>query len=310
MLPSATDDQLDLMLRHYPDDPRQGCPFVDSETPTETSATLSPGPELSQALGTMLNIDEPRDAWATATPGPSRLPTRPVGRSLASLSTNSSAIVSRLLQPGIMDDLTDTEDPVGEDGLQKWREHVASPTKAQRRKAAQRLMPGTLKTPTPSMIPTDSSPSPTDPCFPAGATKPDVVEHDALPVPSAVPSESGSRTLIRSMSIDERNAFLDGLADISKAPPVMVYQVPMADVAAIARSAAKLGFHTRVVEPRGLDEVDGLMIIAKDDAVVEKLFATLGQDVKQQGGGIRAINAVAGGAVVGAVATFTGLAFS
>ena len=27
MLPSATDDQLDLMLRHYPDDPRQGCPF-------------------------------------------------------------------------------------------------------------------------------------------------------------------------------------------------------------------------------------------------------------------------------------------
>ena len=27
MLPNATDAQIDLMLRYYPDDPRAGCPF-------------------------------------------------------------------------------------------------------------------------------------------------------------------------------------------------------------------------------------------------------------------------------------------
>lgn len=162
-------------------------------------------------------------------------------------------------------------------------------------------MPGTLGTPNSSFLPTEPSSS-QDTAHVNHASKSEIQE-DVLSTRATIP-------LVRSLSVEERKAFLDGIAEISKAPPATVYVLPMNDMLIVQQSAMKLGFCTRVVAPtKGSQEVDGLLIIGKDSLAVEKLFGRLARDVKK-GMGMRAVNAAAGGAVVGAVATFTGLAFA
>lgn len=194
----------------------------------------------------------------------------------------------------------DTESDTDEDAqapLRKWREAVSAPVKKR-----EELMPGTLVTPNSSMFATEPASDHEDADAFHGA-KTDVEDEDFIPTPHA------SQGLIRSLSMEERSAFLDGLAEISKAPPATVYIVPMADLPMLQASAKKVGFCTRAVPPvNGSEEDDGLFIIGRDDTAVERLHGELSKDLKKK----RRISAVqlAGGAMMGAVATFGTLAFS
>ena len=217
--------------------------------------------------------------------------------SLASLSTNAIEIVNGILQPGMMSNAND-EDEGATQLVHPWQETVS---KADRRRKEGRLMPGTLASPGSSFLPTEPASS-QDAKHVSAISKADLDE--------SLPRTTHIKPLAQSMSVEERRAFLDGLAEISKAPPATVYTLPVDDLAPIQQSASKLGFHTRalLLSSKSEDE-DGLLIVGKDTSAVDAVYERLSRDVKK-GAGLRAINAVAGGAVVGAVVTFTGLAFS
>lgn len=108
------------------------------------------------------------------------------------------------------------------------------------------------------------------------------------------------------MSMEERTSFLDGLAGLSRGPPATVYAIHVYELQQIAESAAKLGFHTGVVPPNTGSE-EGLLILGRDFGAVKDLHARLLGDGALHQSSIRAM---AGGAVAGAVATFTGLALA
>ena len=220
--------------------------------------------------------------------------------SLASLSTNANEIVNGILQPGMMSNVND-EDEGATQLVYSWRETVDIFSKADRRRKEGRLMPGTLASPGSSFLPTEPASS-QDAKHMSAISKANLDE--------SFPRTNRAKPLAQSMSVEERRVFLDGLAEISKAPPATVYTLPVGDLALIQQSASKLGFHTRalLLSKKSEDE-DGLLIIGKDSSAVDVVYERLSRDMKK-GAGVRAINAVAGGAVVGAVVTFTGLAFS
>ena len=105
------------------------------------------------------------------------------------------------------------------------------------------------------------------------------------------------------MSMEERTSFLDGLAELSRAPPATVYAIHAHELGYIAKSATSLGFYTGTVLPESAEE--GLLILGRDLGAVKDLLARLSRDPQQSG-----IRAMASGAVAGAVATFTGLALA
>ncbi|THH16414.1 hypothetical protein EW146_g4221 [Bondarzewia mesenterica] len=280
--------------------PRKGCPYMTA--PTAPASTSTAGPDLSQVMGSMYLNEPPGNEGASAEGSQHRA----VDPNLASPSANSTEIVSRLVHLADADGLTDTDEEDNGHVIEQWREEVVRPSKAQRRKDNGRLMPGTFKTPRSSFIPTEASSSTTNT---GHVAKSDLREIERLVAPSDS-TGSTSRSLIRSMSMEERHSFLDGLAEISKAPPMSVYVVPAADLPVVQQSAAKLGFHTRVLTPqKGSGEADGLIVIGKDAMTVDDVFGRLSQGV-QKSSGKWGFKTAAGGAMVGAVAAFTGLAFS
>jgi len=120
-------------------------------------------------------------------------------------------------------------------------------------------------------------------------------------------SPSRAAPLARTMSMEERTAFLDGLIELSRGPPATVYAIHAHELRHIAESATKLGFHTGTVLPEKGSGEEGLLILGRDYGAVKDLHARLSWDGAPPQGGIRAM---AGGAVAGAVATFTGLALA
>ena len=198
---------------------------------------------------------------------------RPVrDMTLASLSTESSDILKSLLEP------ENKRDPLS--FLNK------------------EIMPGTLITPRPSFL-TEVPPSEEMPQF-----------HDPSDSKASIimpPHGVSATPLARTMSMEERTAFLDGLSELSRGPPATVYAIHAHELQQIAESAAKLGFHTGTVPPKVGSGEEGLLILGRDFEAVRDLLARLSGDGAPQQSGIRAM---AGGAVAGAVATFTGLALA
>jgi hypothetical protein len=156
-------------------------------------------------------------------------------------------------------------------------------------------MPGTLITPQPSF--STEMPATQEPSHSVGDfdSKTSIASRPQLPA-TAPP-------LARCMSMEERTTFLDGLAELSRAPPATVYAIHTQELPHIAESATRLGFHTGTMLSESAEE--GLLILGRDSAAVENLVSKLSRDSQQSG-----ICAMAGGAVAGAVATFTGLALA
>ena len=205
---------------------------------------------------------------------------------LASLSTESSDILNNLLEP------ENTRNP-----LSFLNKDVNTTRSSKLPFKDGKVMPGTLITPRPSFL-TDVAPSEDAPqCNAHLDTKATVIM--SPPGVAAAP-------LARSMSMEERTTFLDGLAGLSRGPPATVYAIHAYELQQIAESAAKLGFHTGVVPPNTGSE-EGLLILGRDFGAVKDLHARLSGDGTLHQSSIRAM---AGGAVAGAVATFTGLALA
>jgi hypothetical protein len=125
-------------------------------------------------------------------------------------------------------------------------------------------------------------------------------------VPPPPPMGTSAPPLVRSMSVEERMAFLDGLAELSRGPPATVYLIHVHELHRMAEAARKHGFHAGTVLPQTDSREEGLLILGRDLGAVEDLLGKLSREYTKQSG----IHAVAGGAIVGAVATFTGLALA
>jgi len=165
---------------------------------------------------------------------------------------------------------------------------------------ARSVMPGTLHTPNASFFesPTGSSPSEE---YVQPQTQPQSPDY----TPQATPPP-----LARSLSVLERDAFLNGLMQAGHAPPAAVFAMHMDEIYQIQHAAAKVNFYSRVV-PNIEGGENGWLILGSDHQAVQLLFegvSARGRDRPTANGG--RLSAVAGGAVIGAVATFTGLAFS
>jgi hypothetical protein len=125
------------------------------------------------------------------------------------------------------------------------------------------------------------------------------------------------RLLTRSISTEGRQAFIAELNQCSKAPPACVYIFPIQDIPTIKYSAEKVGFHVRLVNRmfcgNERDVADGWLILGRDERAVQTLKAGLEsgngemREKRSRGGGV--LSAAVGGAIVGAVVIFTGLAF-
>ncbi|KDQ64146.1 hypothetical protein JAAARDRAFT_27764 [Jaapia argillacea MUCL 33604] len=270
--------------------PRQGCPYVDSPAKATSPDEEADDPELAEAIQS-LRIDaadgEDTPPEVDAPAGRSSSNRRASGRpsaspapSLKSLDTISSDLVNGLLEPGIMDDKKTTPKDL-EKVVAGWQETLNTPRKATKKRL--------------SMTPGES---------PSSQRKP------IGKIQDETPSFRGPKPLSRSMSVEERNVFLDQLGEASKAPPVSTYLLSMADIPNILESAKGRGFHTRVVRS-DQDKDEGWLIVGRDEGAVVKLCNGLKEDIGGKGRRTSdVLGAAAGGAVVGAVATFTGLAFS
>jgi hypothetical protein len=300
--------------------PRQGCPYVDSPAPAKVEK------QITDALES-LHI-EPHDVKV--------IPQRRLGRSsvkptpvpeasLESLTTDTSAILNGLLRPGMMDDYVDEDERRA--SVARWQNVIPILTKSK----APARMPGTLITPSDtksSLAPDESISLPVNPAD--EETKPSFRIPRAIYTPSATKitveplsidlvstqevsaasqdSSASSHELLRSLSLEQRHAFLNDLVTTSKAPPANVFVLPMEEIPAVQQLATKLGFHCRVHD---LENGDGWLIIGMDGQAVESLFVGVEGGTKERkiaSGG--AFKAVVGGAIAGGVATWTGLAYA
>ena len=259
--------------------PRQGCPYNQS-------------PKF-HVQPTHLDIAASMDSLAispTKTKLGERRRRQPVHETtITSLSTESSDILNRLLEPEpTRDPLAFLDKNVGAGHSPEFRRTSSRPPFKDGK-----TMPGTLITPHPSFL-TEVPPAQDAPQFDG---------HFDSKVSVITRQQSVAAPLARSMSMEERTTFLDGLAELSRAPPATVYAIHAHELRHIAESAARLGFHTGTVLPESAEE--GLLILGRDLGAVKDLLAKLSRDSQQSG-----IRAIAGGAVAGAVATFTGLALA
>ena len=219
-----------------------------------------------------------------------RLPAHEI--TLASLSTGSSDILNRLVRPQ-----KTCEDFSLANGNPTPELQPSHTTSSRPPFKEGRIMPGTLLAGAPSFL-TEAAP-PTETPHPSYHF--DSKASIAMPPPMGAPPP-----LARSMSVEERTAFLDGLSELSRGPPATVYSIHVLELQHMADSASKLGFHTGVVLPKTGPRDEGLLILGRDLQAVEDLTARLSHESPKQSG----VRAIAGGVVAGAVATFTGLALA
>jgi len=218
----------------------------------------------------------------------------PPGESLASLSTNSSAIVAGMLQHGLFGEDGDEEGGTGKNG----KSEEGSDSKLGTRTAApQVIMPCSFYPPSAA-----SSQATVMQDFEASD---DFEGFEDGVFPRVVSATARPRPLTRTMTMEQRDEFINSLNQASKAT---VHCLPNDDIWTLQNEASKIGLHSRIVT---LSDEDGLLVLGRDEKDVKELY----RKVKQQnragaGSGGSGLRAAAGGAVVGAAATFAGLAFA
>ena len=334
--------------------PRSGCPYVDSpkadQPPNSVASDVGIG--LTDALGSMQIASAPvglvrerEEETKTTIRNRRRLsaqPQLPASDSLLSLSTNSSEIVARLLQPGMFDDTADGEDASGRKVIDKkivrWQETLVIPTtpkaepalkknKGKGRYSTRSPMPCTLDTPETSFASsTNSVLKQAISAIPQVEAPVEEEEpHSESAGPSTATPTQGQDTpsrrvqpLVRSMSLEQREMFISKLTVKS---PATIYILPKADIPTVTASATALGFHACAVLSDDAEDPEALLILGQDLAAVKKLFGKVEEenrkhaeqrkpDGKGKPRSSLGLKAAAGGAVVGAVGAWAGLAFA
>ncbi len=309
--------------------PRQGCPYA-------AAATKDDGPpeetNITDALGSMKiqTSSPPHDNSDTAGPWEledfkaavrqrrrresAQRATIVPSESIASISTSSSEILNMLLHDMDIED----EDDRFRKTVVRWQDALSTPkAKPRKSRAKERTMPCTFPGTAPSVA--SAVPHPTVPEPPA-TPKPAKIEEPVLDSPAVdvPPSPTPSpKPLTRSMSSLQRSTFIDSLN--SRYKQTTAYLLPKSDITEIEAAALKHGLHTRRVTSVESENEEQVLVVGQDPADTQKFYATIeGQakllaDNAESGTESRrssGLKAVAGAAVVGAVATFTGLAFS
>ncbi|KAF8076770.1 hypothetical protein FPV67DRAFT_1472628 [Lyophyllum atratum] len=285
--------------------PRSGCPYVDSPSNGRTTQTppVAAAKDIVDALGSMqLSGSTPeRDEDTKATIRNRRRSSLAAALapapSLLSLDSESQEIVERLLRPGMFDDddfQTDAGGTVAR--VVQWQDTLAATSV--KPKAKRVKMPGTLTSPSPESsmgsFPVDKTDKS---AAPAASTIADAV--DATPSPPL----RRPKPLVRSMSVEERDVFLSSLGNSSGAT---VYVVPRDDIHSTHAEAIKLGFQARIVLGKDKSDPQGLLVLGRNEAAVRRLYEQVEVERKKSS----SFRAAAGGAVVGAVGAFAGLAFA
>ncbi|KAJ3970731.1 hypothetical protein EV361DRAFT_914610 [Lentinula raphanica] len=312
--------------------PRSGCNFapVTEEVATDTDKIRA---SLTDALGSMTishdadplpNTPARRKSRRSLGPAPPKVPdefedTKQAIRErrksekaavlgpTPTLQSLTDSDLEALLLPGdkdVSDDGKADGDEVGEEErkIVHWKDRIEM-LSAGGTITTRAIMPGTLITPWSSIasIPEDIKEEIVD-VESQESTASSSTETISVEIVS--PSSSSPRPLARTMSMEERAGFMAHLEELSNAK---AYVVNPDDVAALLSQTPK-GLYTRhmVDEAAGRD----VLVVGRDEVEVNRLCVTLhAERAKYAKRGIN-FKAAAGGAVVGAVATFTGLAFS
>ena len=310
--------------------PRSGCPFVNSPSHDKK---VQDNPELTVALGSMTllspaPIEHKEDKVFIRNRRLSAQPELVPSDSLLSLSTNSSEIVTRLLQPGVFDN-TKEDDNLGNKGkiskVVRWQETIATssttPTTPLKPKTPARSpMPGSLFPPTPES--SFASAQPTSDVEESSV----IIRRSNIAVANAdkTHADSGSTVeqralpLARSMSALQREMFMSELKTEAKAT-LCVFD--KADIAAMYAKAVALHKFVFQVMNNDKDDSQALLVVGQDEKAVRALLrqveaenerakaeVLMAQNPKQ--GRSSNLGMAAGGVVVGAVGAWAGLAFS
>ena len=238
-------------------------------------------------------------------------------QTLASLSPTDTQLVEQLLQPGMISDVVSPQDRV--EHVLEWRKTLdgdlvdprkeesvevkAEPLANNTVSPLSRRMPCTLSTPTTSL-------TTTEPVTDQG------IGGSALNMNETVyllPDHDVKKTkpLSRSMSSEQRSLFLQQLSHSSGMAPATLVSLPLAGLDNVRSEAEKLGFHVRVL-PSGENNNKWVVLGTEEEAVdllAEKFLEEEKRSTRVKGKSGK-LTAVAGGVVFGAVATWTGLAFS
>ena len=303
--------------------PRQGCPYVGSP------ASAKEEEHIADVLGSLHIEPSAQDPKARQLRRSSVIPTSIPEASLETLNTDTSALLDGLLRPGMMDNKVSEDERIA--SVTRWQNLVATPTKS---KKTSPRMPGTLHTPstTKSSLDSDDLSSHVvgvkEPLQPTNEEKKPLVRMPgAMITPSitrlkmeptsidlvathetSTTSEAGSASankLMRSMSLEEREKYLNNLATTSKAPPATVFVLPMDEIPQQQRHATELGFHCRVHD---LENGEGWFIVGMDGQAVEDLFA--GVEAEKNASGGEGFGSAVRGAIAGSVGTWMVLAYA
>ena len=316
--------------------PRSGCPYVDAsnQSPSSPSARNTPSSAtqvapaaddgLSEELSSLHIVSPTEDSKRVLRTGNKvkrRLSVRFAlvpEQTLASLSPTDTHLVEQLLQPGMMTNTVPPEDKVAH--VLKWRRTLGGanpldgskvepvdakvePPSSDTVPPLSRRMPCTLSTPTASLTTTE----PVSDWHIGGSAINMNETIYLLPEPGA----GTAKPLTRSMSFEQRSLFLQQLTHSSCAAPATLLSIPLADVDNVRSDAEKIGFRVRVLPSR--EENHKWVVLGTEEEAIEllaeKFLEEEERSARAKGNGGR-LTAVAGGVVFGAVATWTGLAFS
>ena len=209
---------------------------------------------------------------------------------ISSLSTASNEIVARLLEPGIFDDTRVEDEAENTSRIVRWKETIAP--ESSKKTNIRQVMPGTLVAPTP-----DSS-------F--------VTLQKAE---SSDPTQSILRQpLSRSMSVEQRNIFMSELA-VQSAATLHVISREDADI--LQSQAASLNIITHLIISDDKNDSHSLLVVGRDKSSVRDLVRKVKEEnrkaVSPNEDHLKSppnLKTVAGAAMIGAVGTWAGLAFS
>lgn len=314
--------------------PRSGCPYVAQSNPPSpsnkskpVSETTAPHPEddIADDLSS-LRLVTPTEETGLVVDRTKRLKRRLSVRfalvpaeTLASLSSSSSELVEKLLTPGMMGDTCDSDDY---GGVLQWKRSLIHAEPASRALAARvvtavdeekkpiqvtgkllsREMPGTLFTPTASL-------TSTEPLSDGNIGGSINMDDTLFLLPD--PDIKKPKALQRTMSIEQRSLFLERLSRSSESAPATLVSISNDEVVSVRQDAEKIGFIVRELSS-GRQDGQRWMILGTDSHAMDLLEKRFDEEDRKrtnaQCGG--KLKAVAGGALLGAVATWTGLAFS
>ena len=290
--------------------PRSGCPYVEDNNPAPTrEATPEPDSLITHALNS-LHITAPPEYEGANKENIASRPQPVARRALAtrlSLSTTAGEVFERLRRHDEsqnqlpLHDISRRQSRIA--SIEEWQHSVAMAMASESDTDGSGNCSGPLNVDDASEIMAFSSNT-----HPRRSSRGESRNGASL---SSRSKASARRPLVRSMSMEEREAFVRSLNQASDAT---VYVLPKADINDVHATAVKLGFRTRIVMNEKDDEdLQALLLLARDDETFKWLSDKIEKEDREATAmkhSRHAISLMAGGAVIGAVGAWASLAFS